>query len=1182
MLGPVREGLETRFRTGAPAMRTIAEASSRADTAERGPRIARGRLPRGRVSCLGLLLVAAAGAQDPLSIPVSESGELQPPVGIRLEDVSIIDTFAGTGKDGDGGDGGQALEAEFSFPRSVATDSAGNLYVADTRNHRIRKVDSSGVVSTLAGTSEDGDSGDGGPASEAELCFPAGVAVDTTGNVFVADTWNHRIRKIDTSGVITTLAGTGRRGDGGDGGPATQARLAYPMAVATDAAGNVYVADSRNHRVRRINPSGVISTFAGRGIQGRSGDGGLAARAYLSQPSAVAADAAGNVYIADSLNHRIRKVDPSGVISTHAGNGEHGDEGDGGPASAADIAYPVGIAADAAGNVYVTTHAFETGNNRIRRIDASGEISAFAGVSSAGYSGDGSPAPEAQLAYPMGVDADDAGNVYIADARNARIRVVRPGFKVDVQLGASGESRTLVVAEEGVLTFGGQPVRSGDEMTAANGNAYSLSAGPDGGIVATFLPETQRVSLAGGEVTLTREEDGAWRIGEDLVENGHRHLHQGKEYILELADGSWGLAQYTIETVAGTTSVAAEGVQATSAALLAPSDVALDSAGNAYVTEWRGHRVRKIDATGAITTLAGTGDWGFSGDGGPAAEAQLNHPFAIAADSHGNVYVAEREGHRLRKIDPTGVITTFAGNGNWGDAGDGGPASEAPLPRPLGVALDSEGNVYVASRRKIRRIDEAGIITTFAGTGEGGAIGDGGPAIAARLSDPHGIAFDGAGNLYVADWETNLIRRIDTGGLITTFAGTGDVGYSGDGGAATEARLHRPLGVAADSAGNVYVGEDGGGRVRKIDASGLITTFAGTGDSGFRGDGGPATDARVNPFGVAAGTDDTVYLAEPWNDRVRKIDGSGTIMTFAGGGDTERVDGLATETLLDVPRGIAVQASGDVVFGEWGRLWKLNAAGEVARLNLTATEGDANLEGVEDIAVDTAGNLYVAERSGHRISRIDAAGTITRFAGTGDRGTGGDGGPASEAALDSPVAVAVDSLGNVYVADRDAHRVRKIDPAGTISTFAGTGERGTTGDGGPATAARLESPRGVAVDSLGNVYIAAWGGHRIRRVDGSGMISIFADPGIQIMHGSIATDMDGNVYAGGDRQIRRIDADGAVSAIAGTGEDGYGGDGGPARSARFSVSGLAVNQSGDIWFADRISRRIRVLRSQVD
>ena len=756
---------------------------------------------------------------------------------------------------------------------------------------------------------------------------------------------------------------------------------------------------------------------------------------------------------------------------------------------------------------------------------SSGGVSAFAGVPSEGFGGDGSPASEARLAYPMGIDADDAGNVYIADARNARVRVVRSGFQIDVRLGTGGESLALVVAEDGALTLGGRPVRSGDEVTAANGNSYSLTAGTDGGVVATFLPETQRVSLAGGEVSLTRDEDGIWRIGDDPVENGHRHLHQGTEYVLELADGSWGLAQYTVETVAGTTHVAAEGIPATSAVLLAPTDVVLDPAGNVYVVEWLGHRVRKILASGVITTLAGTGDWGISGDGGPAVQAQLNHPVAIASDSDGNVYVAERDGHRLRKIDASGVITTVAGTGDWGDERDGGPASDAALARPLGLASDSEGNVYVSSRNKIRRIDQSGIITTFAGTGQRGSIGDGGSAVTARLPDPHGISFDAAGNLYVAGWDSNRVRRIETTGVVTTLAGAGELGYSGDGGSATEARLHHPLGIAADSAGNVYVTEDGGGRVRKIDAGGLITTMAGTGDSGFGGDGGPATNSRVSPFGIAAGTDGSLYIAEPWNRRIRRIDESGIITTFAGIGYPERVDGLASEAQLEAPRGVAVHASGDLVFGEWGRLWKLNTAGEVARLNLTAAEGDPDLEGIEDIALDTAGNLYVAEQDGRRISRINATGVMSRFAGTGERGTSGDGGPASEA--------------------------------------------------------RLEHPRGVAVDSLGNVYIADRGGDRIRKVDGSGAISMFADPGIEIAQGSIATDTTGSVYVGGDRRILRIDTDGAMSTIAGTGENGYNGDGRPARSARFSVSGLSVDQSGDAWFADRIGRRIRVLRRQL-
>ena len=1136
----------------------------------------------GRLVSLGLLMVSAAVAQDAVSIPVGEDGEPQPPPGVRLERVHIIDTLAGTGDDGVGGDGGPASHARFGFPRSVAADAAGNIYVADTRNHRIRKIDPSGVISTLAGTGEDGDDGDGGPASEAQLCFPAGVAVDTAGNVYVADNWNHRIRKIDPSGVISTLAGTGVRGFGGDGGPAFQARLAQPVSVAVDAAGNVYVADSRNHRIRKIDPSGLISTLAGTGVRGFGGDGGLATRARLARPSGVAWDAAGNVYIADNWNHRIRMVDPTGVISTLGGTGARADDGDGGPASDAGIAYPVAVAADPAGDVYLVGHVPETGNNRVRRVDADGRISAFAGIEGEGYAGDGSPAVEAQLAYPMGVGADAAGNIYIADSRNARIRVVRPGFLINVPLGASGDSVALVVEDEGALTLGGKPVLSGSEVTSANGSLYTLTQESDGGIVATFVPQIQRVSLGGADVTLTRDEDGMWRIGEDRVENGHRHLHEGKVYVLEMADGSWMLAEYTIETVVGTTDVATDGIPATSANMVIPSDVAVDPAGNLFVAEWRGHRIRKIDTSGIITTIAGTGNWGHSGDGGPATEARLNHPFAIALDAAGNLYVGEREGHRVRMIDTSGVIATVAGTGQWGDGGDGGPATEAPVPRPLGVAVDSQDNVYIASLNRVRRIDGHGNITTFAGTGDRGSIGDGGLAIAARLADPHGLAIDATGNLYVAGWDGNRIRRIDTVGMIATFAGTGELGYGGDGGPATKAHLHHPLGVAVDAAGNVYVGEDGGGRVRRIDTGGVISTFAGTGDSDFGGDRGPATSAQVGPFGVATSTDGSVYLAEPWNRRVRRIDATGTISTVAGMGYQGPVGGLATEAVLDYPRAVAVRASGELLFGEWGSIWKLDAAGTVAKLSLQAEVGDAHLEGVADFALDSVGNLFVAEESGHRIRRIDLEGNIVPFAGTGEPGTSGDRGKATEARLVQPVGVAVDSAGNVYVADRSSHQVRKIDQSGIITTFAGTGDSGTSGDGGLATEARLDSPRDVAVDSLGSVYIADRSGHRIRKVDPSGVITMFADPNDKIPQGALAADQEGRLYAGGERRILRIDTSGEVSTIAGTGEDGFSGDEGPARSAQLSVSGIAVDRFGDVWFADAIGRRIRVLRSQID
>ena len=283
------------------------------------------------------------------------------------------------------------------------------------------------------------------------------------------------------------------------------------------------------------------------------------------------------------------------------------------------------------------------------------------------------------------------------------------------------------------------------------------------------------------------------------------------------------------------------------------------------------------------------------------------------------------------------------------------------------------------------------------------------------------------------------------------------------------------------------------------------------------------------------------------------------------------------------PRGVAVRASGELLFGEDSSVWTLNAAGEVARLVVQYEEGAPRLEDIEAMALDHAGNVYVAEEGAHRVRRIDLAGRVTPLAGTGSSGSSGDGGPAAKARLDRPVSLAVDSAGSVYVAERDGHRVRKIAPSGAIMNFAGTGESGTSGDGGPATGARLDSPRDVAVDSRGNVYIADRSGERIRKVSPSGVITMFANPGIRIAPGALATDQDGNIYAGGgNRQIRRFDPNGGASSIAGTGEDGYSGDGGPALSGELSVAGIAVDRSGTVWFTDRVARRIRVLRRQAD
>jgi uncharacterized protein (TIGR03437 family) len=655
------------------------------------------------------------------------------------------------------GDGGPATSAPLGNMQGVAVGAAGNVYASDYDNHLVVKISPSGILTVVAGNGMAGFSGDGGSATSASLKSPVGVAVDAAGNVYIADQYNDRIRKVTAGGTITTVAGNNLYGYSGDGGPATSASLALGFmtsGVAVDAAGNLYIADTGNNRVRKVSPSGIISTVAGNGSQRFSGDGGPATAASLNKPSGLAVDAAGNLYIADFNNHRIRKVSPSGIISTVAGNGTGGFSGDGGPATSASLDYPLGVAADAAGNLYMA----DSGNNRIRKVSPSGTISTVVGNGTSGFSGDGGPATSASLLDPSGVALDAAGNLYIADSRNNRIRKVSP---------------------------------SGIIGTVAGNGPYKFAG--DGG-------------------------------------------------------------------------------PAPSAFLNVPTGLAVDAAGNLYIADYYSNRIRKVNPSGIISTVAGNGAYKFAGDGGPATSASLSYPHDVAVDAAGNLYIADTGNNRVRKVSPSRIISTVAGNGTWGFSGDGGPATSASLYGPSAVALDASGNLYIADwvNNRIRKVSPSGIISTVAGNGVAGFSGDGGPATSASLNRPAGIAVDAAGNLYIADSWNNRIRKVSPSGIISTVAGGGPA--LGDGGPATSASLSNPSGVAVDALGNLYIADWANNRIRKVSPSGIISTVAGNGVRGFSGDGGPATSASLYyPSGVAVDAAGNLYIADADNDRVREL-----------------------------------------------------------------------------------------------------------------------------------------------------------------------------------------------------------------------------------------------------------------------------------------------------------------------
>jgi len=342
-----------------------------------------------------------------------------------------ISTVAGTGSAGFAGDGGAATAAQLKFPAGVAFDAAGNLYIADSFNSRIRKVDTSGNISTIAGTGDFGYFGDTNAATKAGMNRPYSLAIDKSGNIYIADTYNDAVRKITvSSGVMSTFAGTSQQGLGGDGGAATGALLDTPTGLVFDSAGNLYIVDTGNDRIRKVGTDGNISTFAGSGSSAFSGDGGPAASAGLNSPQGIAIDNAGNLFIADTFNHRVRKITPDGTISTVAGNGNGTQAGDGGPATQASLYYPKGLAVDRSGNLFISDWL----NSRVRVVTTDGTIWTAAGNGSFDYYGDGGPATGAALRFPWGLAVDSTSNVYIADDENSVIRKLTPTLTLTSQI----------------------------------------------------------------------------------------------------------------------------------------------------------------------------------------------------------------------------------------------------------------------------------------------------------------------------------------------------------------------------------------------------------------------------------------------------------------------------------------------------------------------------------------------------------------------------------------------------------------------------------------------------------------------------------------------------------------------------------------------------------------------------
>jgi trimeric autotransporter adhesin len=685
-----------------------------------------------------------------------------------------INTVAG----GFTGDGGLTSNAALSVPNAVAVDSAGNLYIADTDNNRIRKVAPNLTISTFAGNGSPGFGGDGGLATLAQLQFPKGLAFDSAGNLYIADTNNNRIRMVTPGGQISTFAGTGSNGFGGDGGQATSAQLNQPVGLAFDAAGNLYFSDQFNQRIRMVTTAGVISTFAGSGTNGFAD--GPAASAQFSQPSGIAFDSSGNLFVADFFNNRIRKI-ANGTVSTVVGNGTFGFGGDGGAATSATMRNPNDVKFDATGNFYIADQF----NHRIRKVTGT-TISTFVGTSATvgliqGYSGDNGPATSAQLDGPSGIAFDPVtGTMYIAEQNNNIVRKVTSGGTVSTYVGG-------FLGDNGPATAAALHNPQGIALDASNNlyiaESFRIRKVTTGGTISTFAGT-------------------------------------------------------------GNSGGSGDGGQAASARIGVPSSIVFDSGGNMFIASSSLNSIRKVATTGIITTVAGStnGTSGFAGDNGLATSAVLNQPRGMAFDSLGNLFFADTNNNVIRRIDhTTGNITTVAGNQGLpaGFAGDGGLATSAQLNSPRAVVVDSLGNLYIAdsNNSRIRMVTAANNnINTILGTGSSGYNGDGGPPVtSATIGFVNALAIDANGNLYIPHF--SRVRKLTPGGVISTIAGAPPSGFGGDGGPATNAQMSgNPSGVAIDSQGNLFFSDTGNNRVRKVNLpSNTPTLTALTPNSGTLG-----------------------------------------------------------------------------------------------------------------------------------------------------------------------------------------------------------------------------------------------------------------------------------------------------------------------------------------------------------
>jgi len=755
-----------------------------------------------------------------------------------------------------GGPSSVPLSAAIYNPDAVFKDASGNLYIAATGANAVYKIDSTGKLTTIAGTGTAGFSGEGGPATSAQLDAPTDVFVDGFGNIFIADANNNVIREIvAATGNINTVAGmVGLVGYNGDGIAATAAELNGPTGVTVDGSGNIFIAEINGCRIREVVAStDKIQTVAGTtgagtpgpepsGNCGYNGNGIAANTAKLNGPSAVVLDSSGNLFLTDQGNYCVRKVATTGQITDVAGTctvllAPAGADGDGGPATSALFQRPVRLFVDGHENVYISDIA----DNRMREVVAStGDIQTVAGTGTAGFTGEGGLATQAELDQPSGVWVDASGNIFLTDSLNNRVREV--------------------TASNGFIqTIAGDGSGDGDGGPASSGLLDAPFGVAVDGTGNLFIADTANSDI--------------------------------REVVAATAD---------ITTVAGTGIAGFDGDGlAINVDLNNPNGVFVDGSGDIFIADSQNNAIREV-INGDLTTVVGEID--------EVLTNVLNYPTAVFVDGSGNIFIADSGNNVIEKVaavvvEGTPALTVVAGTGTAGFTGNGGLATNAELNGPSGVFVDSSENIFIADSANsvIREVVAAtGNIETVAGNGTAGFSGDTGPATNAQLDYPLGVFVDSSGNIFIADSNNNAVREVlaATGNIRSVAGSSGNAGFSGDGGPAANAELNYPASVFGDNQSNLFVADPGNSRIRKI--AGIVTSAP----ANINASGGTPQSATVNtPFATPL----SATVTDAFGNLV-----AGVTVTFIApetGASVNFGDGMITVTATTNPAGVATSPS---------------------------------------------------------------------------------------------------------------------------------------------------------------------------------------------------------------------------------------------------------------------------------